>query len=167
MFNHKVSHLTVLDGSFFSITLRRNSLLPSVRGWNSPPGERSDPSCNREVGGNATHIPVTGYLQAISHSSLGSLPDRSVDMCLHYFPASTNMQELGIDNLQVLTFVPAVRGCFGRFSSMLRFPTLKGPSGPCQQTPHLIGYLVLVSAIIVRADQGGGSPPPVHWDVRL
>ena len=157
----------MLDGSFFSITLRRNSLLPSVRGWNSPPGERSDPSCNREVGGNATHIPVTGYLQAISHSSLSSLPDRSVDMCLHYFPASTNMQELGIDNLQVLTFVPAVRGCFGRFSSMLRFPTLKGPSGPCQQTPHLIGYLVLVSAIIVRADQGGGSPPPVHWDVRL
>ena len=72
MFNHKVSHLTVLDGRFLLLhhaTQKFASpICPRLEfASGSENGERSDPSCNREVGGNATHIPVTGYLQAISH----------------------------------------------------------------------------------------------------
>jgi hypothetical protein len=44
---------------------------------------------------------------------------------LRYFSAFTNLQELGIDNLQVSTFMPDIQRYFGHFAPTLRFLALR------------------------------------------
>jgi len=58
---------------------------------------------------------------------------------LHCFSALANVQELGIDNLQVSSFMPNLRQCFGHFSPTLRFLALKQPRGSCRQILYFIG----------------------------
>ena len=58
---------------------------------------------------------------------------------LHYFSALTNLQELGIDNLQISSFMPIIQQCFGHFSPTLRFLALKEPSGSCRQILYFVG----------------------------
>ena len=58
---------------------------------------------------------------------------------LSYFSALTNIQELGIDYLQVSKFMPNIRRCFGPLSPTLRFLALKKPSGSCRQILYFIG----------------------------
>jgi len=58
---------------------------------------------------------------------------------LRYFSVLTNIQELGIDNLQVSSFMPNIRQCFGHFSPTLRFLALKEPRGSCRQILYFIG----------------------------
>ena len=57
---------------------------------------------------------------------------------LRYFSALTNLQELGIDNLQVSSFMPIIRRCFGHLSH-LRFLALKDPNGTHRQILYFIG----------------------------
>jgi len=61
-------------------------------------------------------------------------PKRLCGRALCYFSALTNLQELGIYYLQVSSCIPTVQRCFGHLSSMLRFLSLKKPSG------HNLGY---------------------------
>jgi len=80
---------------------------------------------------------------------LGSIPYHSRDIgfgpkrlsrcTLHYFSALTNLQELGIDHLQVSSFMPTIRQCFGHLSPTLRFLALKEPNGSCRQILYFIG----------------------------
>ena len=58
---------------------------------------------------------------------------------LRYFSALTNLQELGIDNLQVSRFMPNTQQCFGHFSPTLRFLALKEPNGSSRQILYFIG----------------------------
>ena len=58
---------------------------------------------------------------------------------LRYFSALTNLQELGIDYLQVSSFMPTIQRCFGHFSPTLRFLALKEPNGSCRQILYFIG----------------------------
>lgn len=58
---------------------------------------------------------------------------------LRYFSALTNLQELGIDNMQVSSFVPNIRRYFGHFAPTLRFLALREPEGSCRQILYLIG----------------------------
>ena len=58
---------------------------------------------------------------------------------LRYFSALTNLQELGIDYLDVSGFMPTIRQCFGHLSPTLRFLALKGPKGSCRQVLYFIG----------------------------
>jgi len=58
---------------------------------------------------------------------------------LRCFSALTNIQELGIDSLQVSSFMPNIRQCFGHFSPTLRFLALKEPRGSCRQILYFIG----------------------------
>ena len=58
---------------------------------------------------------------------------------LSYFSALTNLQELGIDYLQVSGFMPNIQRCFGHLSSTLRFLALKEPEGSCRQILYFIG----------------------------
>jgi hypothetical protein len=58
---------------------------------------------------------------------------------LRYFSALTNLQELGIDNLQVSSFMPTIKQCFGHFSPTLRFLALSKPDGSCRQVLYFIG----------------------------
>ena len=58
---------------------------------------------------------------------------------LHCFSALTNLQELGIDNLQISAFLPTIQQCFGHLSPTLRFLALKDPSGSRRQILYFIG----------------------------
>jgi F-box-like len=58
---------------------------------------------------------------------------------LRYFSALTNLQELGIDRLQLSDFMPTIQQCFGHFSPTLRFLALKEPNGSSRQILYLIG----------------------------
>ena len=58
---------------------------------------------------------------------------------LRYFSALTNLQELGIDYLQVFSFMPTIHQCFGHFAPTLQFLALKEPRGSCRQILYFIG----------------------------
>jgi len=58
---------------------------------------------------------------------------------LRYFSALTNLQELGIDNLQASEFVPNPRRYFGHLAPTLRFLALKEPTGSCRQILYFVG----------------------------
>jgi len=58
---------------------------------------------------------------------------------LRYFSALTNLQELGIDYLQIPSFMPNIQRCFGHFAPTLRFLALGKPSGSCRQILYFIG----------------------------
>ena len=46
-------------------------------------------------------------------------PERLCRHNLHYFSTLTNLQELGIDDLQVSSFMPNIQQCFGHFAPTL------------------------------------------------
>ena len=58
---------------------------------------------------------------------------------LRYFSALTNLQELGIDDLEVCNFMPDIRRYFGHFAPNLRLLALRKPKGSCRQILYLIG----------------------------
>ena len=66
-------------------------------------------------------------------------PEQFDRRTLSYFSALTNLQELGIDYLQVSSFMPNIQQCFGHFSPTLRFLALKEPRGSCRQILYFIG----------------------------
>ena len=66
-------------------------------------------------------------------------PKRLNWFTLRYFSALTNLQELGIDYLQVSSFMPIIRRCFGHLSPSLRFLALKDPNGTHRQILYFIG----------------------------
>jgi len=58
---------------------------------------------------------------------------------LRYFSALTNLQELGIDKMQVSRFMPNIQRCFGHLAPTLRFLALREPRGSCRQILCFIG----------------------------
>jgi len=58
---------------------------------------------------------------------------------LRYFSALINLQELGIDYLQVSSFMPNLHQCFGHLAPTLQFLALKRPTGSCRQILYFIG----------------------------
>ena len=58
---------------------------------------------------------------------------------MSYFSALTNLQELGIDYLQVSSFMSNIQRCFRHLSPTLRFLALKEPQGSCRQILYFIG----------------------------
>ena len=66
-------------------------------------------------------------------------PERLDKSILRYFSTLTNLQELGIDNLRVSSFMPTIQQTFGHFSPTLRFLALREPIGSHRQILYLIG----------------------------
>jgi hypothetical protein len=58
---------------------------------------------------------------------------------LRYFSAFKNLQELGIDDLVVSSFIPNLRQYFGHLSPTLRFLALRRPYGSSRQIVCFIG----------------------------
>ena len=58
---------------------------------------------------------------------------------LRYFSALTNLQELGIDYLQIPSFMPNIQQCFGHLSPTLRLLALGEPRGSSRQILYFIG----------------------------
>ena len=76
----------------------------------------------------------------LEHPYRGKITPELLDRrTLSYFSALTNLQELGIDNLQVSRFMPTIQEYFGHFSSTLQFLALSKPTGSCRQILYLIG----------------------------
>ena len=66
-------------------------------------------------------------------------PDRLRGRTLRHFSALTNLQELGIDYLQVASFMPDIHRFFGHFAPTLRFLALMNPAGSPRQILYFIG----------------------------
>ena len=66
-------------------------------------------------------------------------PDRLDEHNLCYFSALKNLQELGIDDLDVSGFMPDLQRCFGHLSPTLRFLALRQPNGSSRQIVYFIG----------------------------
>jgi len=65
---------------------------------------------------------------------------KTLDKCtLRYFSALTNLQELGIDDLGVPSFMPNVQRYFGHFTKTLRSLALRDPRGSSRQILYFIG----------------------------
>jgi len=81
---------------------------------------------------------------------------------LAYFSAFTNVQELGIDGLDLEAFVPQAQLYFGQFTSALRYLALKTPNGDYHLLLHFLGLfpnLDDLKLIYYGALQSQSSPP--------
>ena len=58
---------------------------------------------------------------------------------MRYFSALTNLRELGIDNLDIPSFMPNIRRYFEHISPTLRFLALMEPKGSCRQILYFVG----------------------------
>ena len=76
---------------------------------------------------------------------------------MHYFSAFTNLQELGIDYLQVSNFMPNIHGCFGHLSPTLRFLALQEPNGSCRQILYFIGLFPILQDFKLQYDFTGNK----------
>ena len=78
-------------------------------------------------------------IRADTYHSLEFTPRQLDGHILRYFSALTNLQELGIDALQVSSFMPDIKRCFGHFAPTLQFLALREPRGSCRQILYFIG----------------------------
>ena len=58
---------------------------------------------------------------------------------LHHFQALTNVQELGIEYLDIPSFMPGIRQYFNHFSPTVRSLSLRAPKGSHRQIIYFIG----------------------------
>ena len=72
-------------------------------------------------------------------SNPGFAPAWLSERTMRYLSALTNLQDLGIDFLEVSSFMPTIQQCFGHLSPTLRFLALKEPRGSCRQILYFIG----------------------------
>ena len=72
-------------------------------------------------------------------SPLEFSPKRFNYYTLRHFSALTNVQELGIDFLDIPGFIPRIRRYFGHFLPTLRSLALREPKGTCRQIVYFIG----------------------------
>ena len=79
-------------------------------------------------------------------------------LALRYFSALTNLQELGIDYLQVSSFMPTIRQCFGHLSPNLRFLALKNPNGTRRQILYFIGLFANLQDLKLQYSEPTDEP---------
>ena len=75
---------------------------------------------------------------------------------LHQFSALTNIQELGIDCLDVSSFMPGIQQYFGHFLPAVRSLFLGGPRGSHREIIYFIGLFQHLENLSLSYD-GGGS----------
>jgi hypothetical protein len=66
-------------------------------------------------------------------------PKRFSRRSLRYFTSLTNVQELGIDHLDIPSFIPSIQRYFGHFSLTVHSLALRGPKGSPRQIVYFIG----------------------------
>ena len=74
---------------------------------------------------------------------------------LRHFFTLTNVQELGIDYLNIPKFMPRIRRYFGHFLPTVHSLTLRAPKGSCRQILYFIGlfpHLEDLKLLYNRAD---------------
>jgi len=87
-------------------------------------------------------LPLVKEFQLQIHDPVGSdvfSPELFNRHILRHFSALTNVQELGIGNLDIHKFMPKIRRYFGHFLPTVRSLTLRKPRGSCRQILYFIG----------------------------
>ena len=74
---------------------------------------------------------------------------------LRHFLALTNVQELGIDYLDIISFTPMIRSYFGRFCPTLRSLALREPKGSRRQVIYFIGLFQHLENLKLLYDVAG------------
>lgn len=114
----------------------------------------------------------------IRHDFSVFAPEQLDRSTLRYFSALTNVQDLGIDDLQISSFMPRIRQSFGHFSPTLRSLALRKPIGSCRQILYFIGlfpnlqdlklcYLTEERESTADADLVPLSVPPLQGQLTL
>ena len=93
---------------------------------------------------------------------------------LRYFSALKNLQELRIDFLQLSSFIPNLKHCFGHLAPKLQSLTLINPTASSKQLQYFVGHfqkLQDLKLLSFTAEKGGASsklvppfqPPLEGW----
>ena len=89
-------------------------------------------------------------------------PQRLSCCTLRHFLALTGVQELGIDHLNIPTFIPRIQKYFGHFLPTVRSLALRRPKGSNRHIIYFIGLFEHLDDLKLLHDQGtrplGGDP---------
>ena len=78
---------------------------------------------------------------------------------MRYLSALANLQELGIDFLQLSSFIPNIQRYFGHFFPTLRFLALQNPRGSCRQILYFVGFFPNLQDLKISYHE-----PEDEWD---
>ena len=117
------------------------------------------------------HRSLDHYLQEIS-------PKLFNHCILRHFLTLSNVQELGIEDLDIPSFMPEVRRYFGHFMPTVHSLALKKPKGSCRQIVHFIGLFECLEDLNLLCrtsdppegdleDIQGLTPPPLRGRLTL
>ncbi|KAF9643564.1 hypothetical protein BDM02DRAFT_3123277 [Thelephora ganbajun] len=74
------------------------------------------------------------------YPGLSKFSTKQLNWCtLRHFSALTNVQELGLDYLDIPSFIPRIRWYFGHFSPTVRSLALREPTGSRRQILYFVG----------------------------
>ena len=77
---------------------------------------------------------------------------------LHYFSALTNVRELGIDRLDIPSFMPRIQRYFGHFLPAVQSLSLRTPKGSRRQIVYFIGLFQHLEDLKLLHDDMTGPP---------
>ena len=87
-------------------------------------------------------------------------PKRLDYSTLRYFLALTNVQELGIDHLDIPSFMPKIQKYFGHFLPTVRSLSLRAPNGSARQIVYFIGLFERLQDLKLLHDD---TFPPMEY----
>jgi hypothetical protein len=105
----------------------------------------------------AQSLPLVKRFRFHAHV-IGFTPKLLNSLTLRYFSALTNLQDLGIDNLQVFAFMPIIQQCFEHLSPNLQFLALKEPKDTCRQVLYFIGLFLNLQDLKLHCCRSIGEP---------
>lgn len=95
-------------------------------------------------------------------------PKRFKLCILRHFCAFTGIRELGIDYLDIPSFMPRIQQYFGHFSPTVRSLSLRAPKGTSRQIIYFIGLFQHLEdlKLLHDDDQTAGPPEGSQWTTR-
>ena len=96
-----------------------------------------------------------------NHHLQGISPELSNPRILRHFSALSNVQELGMEDLDIPSFMPGIRLYFGHFMPTVHSLALKKPKGSCRQIVYFIGlfeHLEDLNLLCRVTDPPGADP---------
>jgi len=96
------------------------------------------------------------WIRGGGHGDVCFSPKLFKSHTLHQFSVLTNVQELGIDCLDVSSFMPRIQRYFGHFLPTVRSLVLGGPKGSHREIIYFIGLFQHLEDLSLSYD-GGGS----------
>jgi len=90
----------------------------------------------------------------------GFSPERFSYFSLRHFRALTNVQELGIDHLDIPSFMPSAQMYFGHFFPTLRYLAMGEPKGSYRQILYFVGLFQHLEDLKILYDKATPQEKP-------